>query len=84
MIEIVRARQSDVADAIAAASRLARFATAYPWAHLDISGSVASAGRRYSATGRPVPLLAEFLIGRARAMPDRPIFSHYPRTELHS
>lgn len=74
----------DPPDAIAAASRLARFATAYPWAHLDISGSAASAGRLHRATGRPVPLLAEFLIGRARAMPDRPTFFHHPRTELHS
>lgn len=71
-------------DAIAAASDLARFATAYPWAHLDISGTASTAGRMQSSTGRPVPLLAEFLIGRARAVPGRAIFLPRPRTELHS
>lgn len=62
------------ADAIAAASNLARFATAYPWAHLDIAGTASTAERRRS-TGRPVPLLAEFLVGRARAVPGHAIFS---------
>lgn len=71
-------------EAIAAASDLARFATAYPWAHLDISGTGSTAGRMRSATGRPVPLLAEFLIGRARAVPGNAIFSPRSRTELHS
>ncbi|MDX3806536.1 MAG: M17 family peptidase N-terminal domain-containing protein [Bosea sp. (in: a-proteobacteria)] len=69
------------ADAIAAASNLARFATAYPWAHLDISGTASTARRRRS-TGRPVPLLAEFLIGRARAVPGHAIFS--PRSSRSS
>lgn len=71
-------------DAIAAASNLARFATAYPWAHLDISGTASTAGRTRRATGRPVPLLAEFLIGRARTVPGQPIFTPRPKTELHS
>lgn len=71
-------------DAVAAASSLARFATAYPWAHLDISGTASTAGRLPCSTGRPVPLLAEFLIGRARTTRRRPTFSHRPRTELHS
>lgn len=61
-------------DAIAAASNLARFATAYPWAHLDIAGTASTAQRRRS-TGRPVPLLAEFLVGRARAVPGHATFS---------
>lgn len=74
----------DPPDAIAAASHLARFATAYPWAHLDISGAGMPSGRIHDATGRPVPLLAEFLIGRARMTPARPTPSHRPRTELHS
>lgn len=71
-------------DAIAAASDLARFATAYPWAHLDISGTASTAGRIRGATGRPVPLLAEFLIGRARAVPGQSIFPPRPNPELHS
>ncbi|MGX1741618.1 leucyl aminopeptidase family protein [Bosea sp. NPDC055353] len=69
------------ADAIAAASNLARFATAYPWAHLDIAGTASTAQRRRS-TGRPVPLLAEFLVGRARAVPGHAIFS--PRSSRSS
>jgi leucyl aminopeptidase len=72
------------ATAIAAASNLARFATPYPWAHLDISGTASTIGRAGTSTGRPVPLLAEFLIGRARTMPGRPLSSPHPRTELHS
>jgi len=71
-------------DAVAAASNLARFATAYPWAHLDISGTASTAGRVGSATGRPVPLLAEFLIGRARNLPGQPTFVPRSKKELHS
>jgi leucyl aminopeptidase len=55
-------------EALAAVTSLARSA-AYPWAHLDISGTAATIGALRSSTGRPVPLLAEFLIGRARTMP---------------
>jgi len=71
-------------DAAAAASNLARFATAYPWAHLDISGTASTAGGMRRATGRPVPLLAEFLIGRARTAPGRSNLLHPPKKELHS
>lgn len=71
-------------DAVAAASDLARFATAYPWAHLDISGTASTAGCMRRATGRPVPLLSEFLLGRARTAPDRSNLHHPQKTELHS
>ena len=50
----------------AAVTSLARDAAAYPWAHLDISGTASTLGALRSSTGRPVPLLAEFLIGRAQ------------------
>lgn len=53
------------AGAITAACFLSRFARAYPWAHLDIAGTASTAGAAKASTGRPVPLLAEFLIGRA-------------------
>lgn len=70
------------AGAITAACFLSRFAKAYPWAHLDIAGTASIAGAAKASTGRPVPLLAEFLIGRAAgaAMQGRP-----PRAnmELH-
>ena len=53
------------AGAVTAACFLARFAKAYPWAHLDIAGTAWKSGPAKSATGRPVPLLAEFLMQRA-------------------
>jgi leucyl aminopeptidase len=53
------------AGAVTAACFLARFAKAYPWAHLDIAGTAWKSGPAKSATGRPVPLLTEFLMQRA-------------------
>ena len=53
------------AGTITAACFLGRFAKAYKWAHLDIAGTNAVSGEGKGATGRPVPLLTEFLIGRA-------------------
>jgi leucyl aminopeptidase len=52
------------AGSITAACFLARFARAYPWAHLDIAGTASVSGESKGATGRPVPLLTEFLITR--------------------
>ena len=56
------------AGAITAACFLARFTGGYTWAHLDIAGTASVGGDAKGATGRPVPLLAEFLVRRA----DRP------------
>ncbi|MBN8442555.1 MAG: leucyl aminopeptidase [Thauera sp.] len=53
------------AGTITAACFLARFAKSYKWAHLDIAGTAWVSGDAKGATGRPVPLLSEFLIGRA-------------------
>jgi leucyl aminopeptidase len=53
------------AGAITAACFLARFTKAYPWAHLDIAGTAWKTGAAKGATGRPVPLLTQFLIERA-------------------
>jgi leucyl aminopeptidase len=53
------------AGSITAACFLGRFARGYKWAHLDIAGTNAVSGEGKGATGRPVPLLTEFLIGRA-------------------
>jgi len=52
--------------AITAAMFLKRYAGKYPWAHLDIAGSAWKSGAAKGATGRPVPLLTQFLLGRAR------------------
>lgn len=50
---------------ITAACFLARFAGKYKWAHLDIAGTAWTSGAHKGATGRPVPLLAKFLMKRA-------------------
>lgn len=48
-----------------AAAFLARFTKAYPWAHVDIAGTAwVSAGPDKGATGRPVPLLTQYLLDR--------------------
>ncbi len=48
--------------AITAAKFLQRFATQYPWAHLDIAGTAWKSGAAKGSTGRPVPLLMKFLL----------------------
>jgi leucyl aminopeptidase len=53
------------AGAVTAACFLARFTGKYKWAHFDIAGTSSVSGDAKGATGRPVPLLAEFLLGRA-------------------
>jgi len=56
------------AGAIIAGSFLSRFTTNYHWAHLDVAGtSNRSAGKDRGATGRPVPLLVQFLIDRSQS-----------------
>ncbi|MFJ5446309.1 leucyl aminopeptidase [Methylobacillus methanolivorans] len=50
---------------ITAACFLSRFAKKYDWAHLDIAGTAWKSGKDKGATGRPVPLLTEFLKQRA-------------------
>jgi leucyl aminopeptidase len=36
----------------------------YPWAHLDIAGTAWKSGADKGSTGRPVPLLTHFVLGR--------------------
>ncbi|MBC5768021.1 leucyl aminopeptidase [Ramlibacter albus] len=60
---------SHPADAITAACFLSRFTRAYPWVHLDIAGTASRSGADKGATGRPVALLAHFLVNRARRTP---------------
>jgi len=50
---------------ITAACFLARFTKEYRWAHLDIAGTAWKSGKEKGATGRPVPLLTQYLINRA-------------------
>ena len=51
--------------AVTAACFLSRFTAGYPWAHLDIAGTASKGGPEKGATGRPVALLAHFLVRRA-------------------
>ncbi len=48
--------------AITAGCFLWRFTRKYRWAHLDIAGTAWKSGRHKGSTGRPVGLLAEWLI----------------------
>lgn len=53
------------AGTITAAAFLSRFTKKYNWAHLDIAGTAWKSGKEKGATGRPVPLLTQFLLNRA-------------------
>jgi leucyl aminopeptidase len=53
------------AGSVTAACFLARFARKYKWAHLDIAGTAWKSGKEKGSTARPVPLLVNFLLGRA-------------------
>jgi len=54
---------------ITAGCFLARFTDGLSWAHLDIAGVAWVSGAKKGATGRPVPMLSEFLLSRAGALP---------------
>ena len=55
------------AGSITAGCFLSRFTKDYPWAHLDIAGTAwISGGKEKGATGRPVPLLSQYLLDRAQ------------------
>ena len=53
------------AGTITAACFLSRFTKKYHWAHLDIAGTAWRSGAKKGATGRPVPMLTQFLLNRA-------------------
>lgn len=55
------------AGTITAACFLSRFAKDFRWAHLDIAGTAWRTGQNKGATGRPIPLLIQYLINRANA-----------------
>ena len=52
------------AGTITAACFLSRFTKKFKWAHLDIAGTAWLSGKEKGATGRPVPLLTQFLLKR--------------------
>ncbi|MGR9012176.1 MAG: leucyl aminopeptidase [Gammaproteobacteria bacterium] len=53
------------AGTITAACFLSRFAEKFRWAHLDIAATAWRTGLTKGATGRPVPLLIQYLINRS-------------------
>ncbi|MDM7859425.1 leucyl aminopeptidase [Alteromonas sp. ASW11-36] len=53
------------AGTITAACFLSRFTKKYNWAHMDIAGTSWVSGKNKGATGRPVPMLTQFLMNRA-------------------
>ncbi|MCK4493509.1 MAG: leucyl aminopeptidase [Methylococcales bacterium] len=52
------------AGTITAACFLSRFTQKLHWAHMDIAGTAWVSGDKKGATGRPVPLLTQYLIDR--------------------
>lgn len=55
------------AGTITAACFLANFTEDFRWAHLDIAGTAWRTGSAKGATGRPVPLLVQYLLNRSNA-----------------
>ena len=62
-------RQADMANvagreagAVTAACFLWKFTDGLSWAHLDIAGSAYLTGTHKGSTGRPVPLLVDWLL----------------------
>ena len=53
------------AGSVTAACFLARFTKGQRWAHLDIAGTSWITGANKGGTGRPVPLLLEFILNQA-------------------
>jgi leucyl aminopeptidase len=54
------------AGSVTAACFLARFTRKFKWVHLDIAGTAWRSGKEKGATARPVPMLMQFLLKRAR------------------
>jgi leucyl aminopeptidase len=55
------------AGTITAACFLSRYTKDYHWAHLDIAGTAWHSGANKGATGRPVPLLTQYLIDKSQS-----------------
>ncbi|SMN02101.1 Cytosol aminopeptidase PepA [uncultured Candidatus Thioglobus sp.] len=50
------------AGTVTAACFLARYTKDYRWAHIDIAGTAWVSGKNKGATGRPVPLLTQYIL----------------------
>jgi leucyl aminopeptidase len=68
---------------ITAACFLSKFTKAYDWAHLDVAGTASGkGGKDKGATGRPVPLLVQFLQDRADVANGDVVRRGRPRREV--
>jgi len=56
------------AGSVTAAKFLQKFAKDLRWAHLDIAGTAWKSGAAKGATGRPVPLLLEYLMSESQRL----------------
>ncbi len=54
------------AGTITAACFLSRFTKKFKWAHIDIAGTAWLSGEKKGATGRPVPMLVQYLMDRCK------------------
>jgi leucyl aminopeptidase len=71
--------------AVTAAKFLQRFVGAMPWAHLDIAGTAWKSGAAKGGTGRPVPLLVQYLLdvaAKKAALTKTASAARKPRTAL--
>ncbi|MEP6886461.1 MAG: leucyl aminopeptidase [Gammaproteobacteria bacterium] len=73
-VEQLKSNFADIANvggreggASTAASFLSKFAKDLAWAHLDVAGTAWLGGAQKGSTGRPVPLLVDFLLNRVQA-----------------
>ncbi|MDD1622579.1 MAG: leucyl aminopeptidase [Methylococcaceae bacterium] len=72
--ELLKSNFADLANiggpdggSITAACFLSRFAEDFRWAHIDIAGTAWRTGANKGATGRPVPLVSQYLLNRVSA-----------------
>ena len=55
------------AGTVTAACFLARYTKNYSWAHIDIAGTAWLGGAKKGATGRPVPLLTQYVLDQIKS-----------------
>ena len=67
------------AGSITAAKFLQKFATELPWAHLDIAGTAWKSGAAKGSTGRPVPLLLQYVLDVAASGQGSKVHAPAPR-----
>jgi leucyl aminopeptidase len=65
--DMINASTDGEAGSVTAACFLSHFTKKFRWAHIDIAGTAWKPGKYHDATGRPVPLLINFLRDIAHA-----------------